>query len=594
MRTYVYISFDSDDIPGGAQVVLEQAGCGPDVAEIDEKPAIHRTWAEVTLEEKDPRVHVLLDLLRQHKAEWSEYHRDVYTEEELDSAPLLLMYPNQEIILYGGVEYGTTYDLSLACPTCWTGGQQSSSLFVDAEELEPLEGKRTGGTIFSHILVDAGLEAEFVRVGVTGISFRDVYAVGPGDRSRKIPFRQLCANKTLPPMAPSTTGLRLYEPCEVCWRNGFCGTDDQSKRIVYRAVDIEDADDVNLSWENLGYARIAPQLKDSLLSYPWMVVTPKVWRVFRDAGVTCYDWTPVRIEEGPSIRPEDRRRYLIEHADTLVEPPMVMEDDEAPAESDEAPETPEPSAAGSESTEGFLTDYLLQKFEQQYKERQDQHTDEELDRARLLLLDSIWLDQIPEGIAFGTTYDLPSACPACGSGARQTSAAYIDGQELDILQGHRVGVTTARQCLVDSGLARELELVGISGLSLRDVFALMRDGSKVKLPWKQLSAARTLPPMAPSTIGVSRGEEGCDQCHRDGYGIDLEQPMRIVYRQADLRAIDDVNLTWENLGRGVLKPDPRESTLPMPLLLVTSKVRRVFRDAGVTGFDWRLVRIEEG
>ncbi len=55
---------------------------------------------------------------------------------------------------------------------------------------------------------------------------------------------------------------------------------------------------MNTSWENIGYAKLEPELKDSLLSYPWMGVTPKVRRVFRDAGVTCFDWLPIRVEEG--------------------------------------------------------------------------------------------------------------------------------------------------------------------------------------------------------------------------------------------------------------------------------------------------------
>ncbi len=298
MRTDVRITFDSYDVPGGAQTVLQQAQCGPDVAKINEKPVLHRLWVRVTLEEKDPRLPVLLQLLRQHKADWSEYHYDVYTEEELDSARLLLMQPNREIELFGGVEYGTTYDLSGACPACGTGGKQTSTLFVDAETLGELEGKRAGSTIFFHIVVDPGFEAELVRIGATGISFRDIYAVTRDKRQFKIPFRQLCAARTLPPMSPSTTGLVRDKVCEVCGRNGYFETGAEPTRVVYRASDLRDADDVNMSWENIGYAELEPELKDSLLSYPWMVVTPKVRRVFRDAGVTCFDWIPVRVEEG--------------------------------------------------------------------------------------------------------------------------------------------------------------------------------------------------------------------------------------------------------------------------------------------------------
>ena len=49
--------------------------------------------------------------------------------------------------------------------------------------------------------------------------------------------------------------------------------------------------------ETSGFAVLEPNLKDSLLSYPWTVVTPKVRRIFMNAGVTSFDWLPIRVEE---------------------------------------------------------------------------------------------------------------------------------------------------------------------------------------------------------------------------------------------------------------------------------------------------------
>jgi hypothetical protein len=82
-----------------------------------------------------------------------------------------------------------------------------------------------------------------------------------------------------------------------CWRNGYFQTRKEPTRIVYRASDLRDANDVNTAWENLGYAILKPDLRDSLLSYPWTLVTPKVRRVFLDAGVTTMDWLHVRVED---------------------------------------------------------------------------------------------------------------------------------------------------------------------------------------------------------------------------------------------------------------------------------------------------------
>jgi hypothetical protein len=304
MKTVVTVMLSNFMLPEGAQTVLGPAGCGPDVVEVKEELApLLDVW--VTLEATDPRLPVLFQLLKQHKVSCVEIHREVYTEEELSSARLLLMEPTGEAEVSGGVEYGMTYDLSGACPACGRGGQQTSTAFIDAKDLGKLEGQRAGAIIFSHVLVvlvDAGLEAELVRIGATGISFREVYAVWPDKRTLKLPFQQLCAARTLPPMSPSTTELIRNRACEVCGRSGYFKNIEapirvkESLRVVYQASDVRDADDVNMSWEDIGGAVIEP--RDDLLSYPWMVVTPKVRRVFRDAGVTCFDWLPVRVEEG--------------------------------------------------------------------------------------------------------------------------------------------------------------------------------------------------------------------------------------------------------------------------------------------------------
>ncbi len=297
MKTVVQVLFGTYKLPGGAQDVLGPAGCGPDVAEVEEKPVLRTIDVSVTLEETDPRLPVLFRLLKQHDTGWQEFHEDVYTEEELSSARLLLMKGNRQCEIDGGVEFGMTYDLSGACPACGTSAKQTSPVFVDGEELGNLEGHRASETYGWDIIVDERLAQELERIGATGLFFREVYAVWWDKRTLKLPWKQICATRTLPPMSPSTTGLVRTQPCEVCWRNGYFRTRDEPTRIVYRASDLRDVDDVNMTWENARYAILKPELRESLLSRPWMVVTPKVRRVFRDAGVTCFDWLPVRVEE---------------------------------------------------------------------------------------------------------------------------------------------------------------------------------------------------------------------------------------------------------------------------------------------------------
>ena len=278
--------------------MLDAAACGPDVAVDEYIPVLRQHSVWVTLIDTDERLPRLLALLRHHGVEWIEIRRDRYTDEELDRSKLIIAQPNRECEVIGGVEYGTTYDLSGACPACGTGARQTSALFIDGEDIEKLEGHRAGASIFWHVLVDERLAAELENIGATGLSFRSVYAVMRDKRQIKLRWKQLCAERTLPPMSPRTTGLVRDRACRVCNRNGYARTPEEFKRIHYRARDVERVDDVNMTWEWFGFAKLQPNLRDSLLSYPWLLVTPKVMRVFRNAGVTEFDWLPIRVDEG--------------------------------------------------------------------------------------------------------------------------------------------------------------------------------------------------------------------------------------------------------------------------------------------------------
>jgi hypothetical protein len=74
---------------------------------------------------------------------------------------------------------------------------------------------------------------------------------------------------------------------------------------------------------------------------------------------------------------------------------------------------------------------------------------------------------------------------------------FVDGDELESLEEDRVGITTSRHCLVDGGIAKELESLGLTRLFVGDVIVVMRDESQVTLSWKYLSAVRTHPADVP-------------------------------------------------------------------------------------------------
>ncbi|UQA54946.1 hypothetical protein [Polyangium aurulentum] len=105
MRTEVRIHFYAQHIPGGPQSVLGPAGIGPEAAVVREYTLIGKRQVpvSVTLAEDNERIQALFDLLRKHGEDWSEHHADRFTDDELDNARLLLMWPNGECEIDGGI-----------------------------------------------------------------------------------------------------------------------------------------------------------------------------------------------------------------------------------------------------------------------------------------------------------------------------------------------------------------------------------------------------------------------------------------------------------------------------------------------------------
>ena len=277
--------------------MLERAGCGSDVATIEDIPVLRQVVVWVTLENEDPRVLRLLGLLQVQGASWLTVHEDRFTEAEMRGARLLVMQSNGECEIDGGVEWGTTYDLAKGCPACGTGAPQTSALLLNGEQIARLEGQHAAATYHWHHLVDERIATELTRIGATGLELRSVYGVTPDQRQTKLRWKQMIASRVLPPMSSKTTGLIRERACVVCGRNGyFTNVHHEPPRFVYHEADLREIPDVSVSWENVGYAILERELRESLLSKPWMLVSPRVRQVFVDAGVTCFDWTPIRVE----------------------------------------------------------------------------------------------------------------------------------------------------------------------------------------------------------------------------------------------------------------------------------------------------------
>ncbi|MDI1475920.1 hypothetical protein [Polyangium sp. y55x31] len=185
--------------------------------------------------------------------------------------------------------------MSEACKHCGAGARQTSAQVVDGQELHVLEGRRAAATCYNDMLVDEKLAATLAQSGATGMSFRGVFAAFEKRGHFQLPWRQLCATHTLPRMSPRSTGVEPYKPC-TCGRSSFSWEDKVPLRLVYRASDVADIRDVNVTWEWFGEVKFNGDVSEALFPYPLFLVTPKVWRIYRDAGATGFDWIPIRIE----------------------------------------------------------------------------------------------------------------------------------------------------------------------------------------------------------------------------------------------------------------------------------------------------------
>src|SRR4051812_43545547 len=120
MQTIVEIKFDAGRILGGADAILGPSQCGSDVAKRKEYTIDNYfekrsgTKVELTLEDTDERVSKVLALLAEHGKEPWVQREDIYTEDELQAAPLLVLSPWGHVLALGV----TTYDESNACPRC--------------------------------------------------------------------------------------------------------------------------------------------------------------------------------------------------------------------------------------------------------------------------------------------------------------------------------------------------------------------------------------------------------------------------------------------------------------------------------------------
>lgn len=220
---------------------------------------------------------------------------------------------------------------------------------------------------------------------------------------------------------------------------------------------------------------------------------------------------------------------------------------------------------------------LLSRERIEWSERIEDHYDDSELRSFPLLDLSVDRKEIdPYGPTRGTTYDLSTGCPQCGTGATQTSPFLAPPRSLP-----KTGLLCASssETFVATPLADALRAEDVSGIELRQVLS---STDRTPLPWFQIVSSFEMPKMAPSTKGIIRSSTlpPCPRCQRDGHYHTVKEPLQIVYDSASLTVgeLPDVVHTWECFGRsGIHAENFRYSRFAPPLILVNRKVFEIFR-----------------
>ena len=296
MKTKVRIRFDAEDIPGEADAILTPSGCGPDVTDVHDYTVlnIRTVTVRIDLDLNDERVAKVFTLLEHHGVEFDTFNYIEYSEEDRQSARLLWMFPDVNLRVGAGLGYGTKYDMSAACRNCGTGARQTSVLYVNDYYLPKIRKNRAIGSWDHDILVDGGMVKKLKDAGITGISFGDVRARLKNDKWTSLARDQILIEHTMPPLRSELTAEDAEERCKVCRRGGRMTI----PKNPYHEEDLVGMQDFNLTWEWFGtfWPENKEKQRGEKRPHPYVLVTPKVMNIFREAGVKTFEWTPVEID----------------------------------------------------------------------------------------------------------------------------------------------------------------------------------------------------------------------------------------------------------------------------------------------------------
>jgi hypothetical protein len=232
----------------------------------------------------------------------------LYTDDELRASPLLKFSVDRKEIPCPGPRYGTTYDMSQACPSCGTGAVQVSPHYIPAKSL-PSSGllcSTTRGEKF----VAAPLMETLEAAHVTGLELRQV--LSHRDRT-PLQWWQIIATFEMPKVSKASINLGRDTSrgwgCSICERDMHVCTKLGEIDLVYdlRVIDLAALPDMVHTWECFGRSVLHDDPARHLVrgfAYPLTLVKPRIFDIFRGLKVKYARFAPVRIEggeHGPSV-----------------------------------------------------------------------------------------------------------------------------------------------------------------------------------------------------------------------------------------------------------------------------------------------------
>jgi hypothetical protein len=239
----------------------------------------------MTFRASHPSLDAVRSELARNDVEWFETRERAFSDDELQSFPLLRLGVDAAPRGDGGSAGG--FDMSTACATCGTGAVQTEPLVLERADL-PRKAD-IFETLAGDIVVSSRLRREFTAAALTGAELREVLVGGDtADWFQLIPTREL------PPMHRSTRGLKRERSCPQCDRDGYFMTASEPLEIHYdRRLDVDSLPDFTSTWERFGNSRLDERGNVVHVARPLVIIGQPVLEVLKRSDVASAIFDPV-------------------------------------------------------------------------------------------------------------------------------------------------------------------------------------------------------------------------------------------------------------------------------------------------------------